>query len=979
MREIKLVSPLLDHMTVVDSLTPHGSTACYILKKDGSNTKYFLKHISLPESESSIRALILAGAVANEDGAQEYYGRIAEDYRSELDALIRLSDSPNIANILGYQIEPKEAQVGYDVFILSRFRETLAAYTASNAMTNLHAINLGIDICNALIACRQGGYLFQNLKPENIYVDEQHRFQLGDLGLAATEDLQYASVPENYIGCYTAPELCGISASLNLTADLYSLGLILYRIYNGNHAPFEDEETPEKAADQLRLSGRELPAPLYADYELAEIINKACAFHPENRYQTPEELQQALIQYMQRNSISDSLIVPPIVTDEKTELVTDLEEEETATPLSATDVSRLDAAFIENFTPDLDAVNAIPEAPQQDAEASSDDLDAEAAAPTPDAASPNVQDETQPAAADHEDTKDDNSAEHAEPQTEPEEDSLGALLKDVGNLIGSETDAENSDAAADAATESTTEQTEKEEARKEASSGRKKRILTIGCIALAVVLLVVGVYFLYTKWYCIHISKLEVTDLGTDTLTVQIDSSIRNPAMDITCMDTYRNSFLGDYKDGRVTFTGLTPGTDYTIVLSAKKFHKITGATKISVTTCVPTEITGFTVTDGSVSGAALLKLSYDGTAPEKWSVTYSSEGGTAATTEFTGTEYELTGLNLNENYTFQLNNTAGIFLTGETSASYYTLPFVMAENMTLAEITEGSLRVEWTTAADSYLPDSWSVTCSDDNGYSQTVEVTETTATFTDITPGHAYTITLNATGMREPYVTTLEANPLILSDLKATANSDGSITVTWTSQNGMPDGGWLITYGIGEEAYLQQADSVSENSYTIAHAVPDADYFITLSSTDNSTIIGDNTVNVTTAAAEKFNSYRVKPGNVYMAFFLEPTKANWTYIDLSERRSSFTPEESVSFVAQIGDEVSVQKSDDSIYILCVVRNSDGKAIDYYTATSTWNGMWYRNRYCGTLTRTPQAAGEYTVEIYLNNALLKSHSFTIE
>lgn len=298
---------------------------------------------------------------------------------------------------------------------------------------------------------------------------------------------------------------------------------------------------------------------------------------------------------------------------------------------------------------------------------------------------------------------------------------------------------------------------------------------------------------------------------------------------------------------------------------------------------------------------------------------------------------------------------------------------------MTLAEITEGSLRVEWTTAADSDLPESWSVTCADEYGYSQTVEVTETSATFTGITPDHAYTITLNAAGMREPYVTTLEANPLILSDLKATANSDGSITVTWASQNGMPDGGWLITYGIGEEAYLQQADSVTENSYTISHAVPDADYFITLSSTDNSTIIGDSTVTVTTAAAKRFDSYRVNPGNVYMAFFLEPAKANWTYIDLSERRTSFTSDESVSFVAQIGDEVSVQKSDSSIFILCVVRNSEGKAIDYYTATSTWNDMWYRNRYCGTLTHTPQDPGEYTVEIYLNNALLKSHSFTVE
>ena len=71
--------------------------------------------------------------------------------------------------------------------------------------------------------------------------------------------------------------------------------MLLYRVYNGNHGPFEDENTGEAMADKLRLTGKPLPTPIYADYELAGIILKACAFKQSERYQTPEELKQALV------------------------------------------------------------------------------------------------------------------------------------------------------------------------------------------------------------------------------------------------------------------------------------------------------------------------------------------------------------------------------------------------------------------------------------------------------------------------------------------------------------------------------------------------------------------------------------------------------------------------------------------------------------------------------------------------------------
>lgn len=42
---------------------------------------------------------------------------------------------------------------------------------------------------------------------------------------------------------------------------------------------------------------------MYADYEISEIILKACAFQPADRYQSPQELKDALVEYMKRNQV----------------------------------------------------------------------------------------------------------------------------------------------------------------------------------------------------------------------------------------------------------------------------------------------------------------------------------------------------------------------------------------------------------------------------------------------------------------------------------------------------------------------------------------------------------------------------------------------------------------------------------------------------------------------------------------------------
>ena len=312
MAELKLISPLLSNMEVVECVSVRGAAAVYIVRSTKSGQTYVLKHISVPESQKQVDALMFTGAAATKEDAQKYYEQVVSDYQTELTTLETLSASPNLDCFRSYQIAPKEDGVGYDMYLLAEHRKTLVDYLSDNAMTKLCAVNLAMDLCSALIDLRAAGLIHRDVKPSNIYLNAQGHFLLGDLGIAKIDDLKYCTMPESMLSSYSAPELFSLLGTIEPTTDIYSVGLILYRIFNGNHAPFEDENTSAKAADRRRVTGEALPVPMYADYEISEIILKACAFQPADRYQSPQELKDALVEYMKRNQVDDTLIVPPI-------------------------------------------------------------------------------------------------------------------------------------------------------------------------------------------------------------------------------------------------------------------------------------------------------------------------------------------------------------------------------------------------------------------------------------------------------------------------------------------------------------------------------------------------------------------------------------------------------------------------------------------------------------------------------------------
>ena len=1028
MSDLKMVSPLLDGMQVEKESAEHNGRKSYILRRDSSDDRFVLKILSIPAADSQVRAMILSGAYADEAAVHEYYGKVVDDIKAELNAGKKLAESGNFAGALDYQVETKESGVGYDVFILRPFHIPLDELLSHGAITNLRAINLGIDLCDSVSACREAGYIFGNIKPENVFLTKSGRFMLGDLGLIPLEDLEYACLPEEYLGSYSAPELSEIMASPNTTMDLYSLGMVLYKIYNGNHDPFEDENTGEGMADKLRMSGKPLPTPIYADYELAGIILKACAFNPQDRYQDPAALKQAICMYMQRNEVSDTLIVPPIVADETPVAADAAEEPDEEEPMRMTDAEELDDDFRQSFAPDLsgagtekdiDKTIAIPVITPTEAPA--------APIPAPVEPAPEAEPEESPAEAPEEAPQEaqpqEEGEEAAEDEAEVDEDydpdqiNLDELLASVERVINKELPepeaevptAQNSlaaqpqDSAApvsdeyvDAENEPAGQFEEEEEAPRR--SGKVGKIFLIAALLLAIG----AVAYFFITWFFVSVSAIHRLSCNTEELVVELVSKDSPDHLVVTCTDSYGNTYPGTRADGSYvyTFSGLKENTTYTVNVKAATYHKLTSGSDTTLTCTTPeaTTITEFTASRGDEDGEVLLSFLHEGPTPSHWVLSYTNEDGSREKSfDFDGNGFLVTGLTQGETYTFTLAAAGDVFLSGLTTVEYELLPFVEANDLDVVDIDGSDLLISW--EAGKNLPEEWTIVC-ESGDFLQEGTSTETAFTIAGL-PDFArdYTITVSAKGMDKPEKLVFPANPIVVDNIAATANEDGTVTLSWDTPAGAPSGGWYVSYnavGSFHTDYLPDADNnvVNGNSTVLKNLIPNTEYRFAIETTSadaSSRVFGETETAAKTVSAQNFTGYSIDPAaplpidEGYASLWAapddwkSPDKKEFNYSDLIEKKTTFSASDVIAILLEAK---SFTASEDNVRLLYVIRDAEGHAVTDAVKTLKWNEMWYSRRHASPIPMPEKdgavVSGSYTLEIYVNGKLLASAPFSI-
>lgn len=288
----------------------------------GKCYKAALKVISIPQNKSEITSLKSEGL--SDEEATAYFKDIVNDVINEYDIMVKLKGNSHIVSCEDYITVKHEDNIGWDILIRMELLTPLVKVLEKVELGENQIIKLGIDLCRALESCQRYNIIHRDIKPENIFVSELGEYKLGDFGIARTQEKTSTAMSRKGTGTYMAPEVYN-GQSYGRSVDIYSIGVVMYRLLNKNRAPFFPpypntiSYADKENALMRRMKGETIPLPINGCDELKRIVMKACSFAAKDRYASPEEMRRALerIETLANDSFAEEKTV--ILEEEKTE------------------------------------------------------------------------------------------------------------------------------------------------------------------------------------------------------------------------------------------------------------------------------------------------------------------------------------------------------------------------------------------------------------------------------------------------------------------------------------------------------------------------------------------------------------------------------------------------------------------------------------------------------------------------------------
>jgi eukaryotic-like serine/threonine-protein kinase len=249
---------------------------------DGGMGEVYRAHDLLLDRRVAVK--VLQPSLAQDHG-------LVTRFRMEARAAARLSH-PNIVAV--YDWGSDDEQTYYMVMEYVAGTDLRDVLVASGVLQPAQAAEIMASVCEALAAAHVHGVVHRDIKPENVLIARDGTVKVADFGIAAVADYERATPNGTITGTlrYLSPEQARGEEAIP-ASDIWSGGAVLAELLTGK-PPLQGSGN-----DLLRRRAEEPPiAPSTFDpaipREMDEIVLRACALDPAERFSTAGEMAHSL-------------------------------------------------------------------------------------------------------------------------------------------------------------------------------------------------------------------------------------------------------------------------------------------------------------------------------------------------------------------------------------------------------------------------------------------------------------------------------------------------------------------------------------------------------------------------------------------------------------------------------------------------------------------------------------------------------------
>lgn len=263
---------------------------------EGGMANVYLANDKILDRKVAVK--VLRGDLSSDD-------RFIRRFQREALSVSNLSH-PNIVEV--YDVGEEDGQY-YIVMEYIEGKTLKQLLKKRESLTLPEVIDIMTQLTDGISHAHESYIIHRDIKPQNIMIEDDGRIKITDFGIAMALNATQLTQTNSVMGSvhYLPPEQASGKAA-TVKSDIYSLGILMYELLTGT-VPFKGDNAVEIALKHMK---DKIPSIRKQDPSIPQsvenILLKAAAKNPRNRYDTAKEMHDDLLTCLTEEHANDKKI-----------------------------------------------------------------------------------------------------------------------------------------------------------------------------------------------------------------------------------------------------------------------------------------------------------------------------------------------------------------------------------------------------------------------------------------------------------------------------------------------------------------------------------------------------------------------------------------------------------------------------------------------------------------------------------------------